>query len=100
MIHATQKSLKEIGDKASEEEKANIEKAIAELEEALKGDDKDAFEAKTVILAEACGTLAQNLYAEQAHAGEAQGSEQADGAGNADEVVDAEFEEVKDDGRK
>src|SRR5690554_336321 len=100
MIHATQKSLKEIGDKASEEEKANIEKAIAELEEALKGDDKDAIEAKTEKLAEASGTLAQKLYAEQAQAGEAQGSEQADGAGNADEVVDAEFEEVKDDGRK
>src|SRR5690606_36730920 len=100
MIHATQNSLKELGDKASEEAKANIEKAIAELQEALQGDEKDAIEAKTELLAEASGTLAQKLYAEQAQAGEAQGSEQADGAGNADEVVDAEFEEVKDDGRK
>src|SRR5690606_36362892 len=100
MIHATQKSLKEIGDKVSEEEKTNIEKAIAELEEALKGDDKDAIEAKTEKLAEASGTLAQKLYAEQAEAGAAPGAEQADDAGKADEVVDAEFEEVKDDGRK
>src|SRR5690606_39558773 len=77
-----------------------IEKAIAELEEALKGDDKDAIEAKTEKLAEASGTLAQKLYAEQAEAGAAPGAEQADDAGKADEVVDAEFEEVKDDGRK
>jgi len=100
MIHATQKTLKEVGDKATEEEKSNIEKAIAELEEALKGDDKDEIEAKTEKLVEASGTLAQKLYAEQAQAGAAQGADQASDAGGAEEAVDAEFEEVKDDGRK
>src|SRR5690554_1732189 len=100
MVHAVRKTLTEAGDKATEEEKSNIEKAIAELEEALKGDDKDEIEAKTEKLVEASGTLAQKLYAEQAQAGAAQGADQASDAGGAEEAVDAEFEEVKDDGRK
>jgi len=100
MIHATRKTLVEAGDKASAEEKDAIEKAITELEEALKGDDKDAIEAKTATLTEASGTLAQKLYAEQAQtAGADAGAQDAD-AGKSDEAVDAEFEEVKDEGRK
>ena len=95
MIHATKKTLEEAGDKASDEEKEAINTAIAELEEALKGDDKDAIEAKTTALTEASSALAQKMYAEQAAAGEA-GSEAADDAGGADDAVDAEFEEVKD----
>jgi len=94
MIHATKKTLEEAGDKASDEEKEAINTAIAELEEALKGDDKDAIEAKTTALTEASSALAQKMYAEQA-AGEA-GGEAADDAGGADDAVDAEFEEVKD----
>lgn len=95
MIHATKKTLEEAGDKASDDEKEAINTAIAELEEALKGDDKDAIEAKTTALTEASSALAQKMYAEQAAAGEA-GGEAADDAGGADDAVDAEFEEVKD----
>jgi len=95
MIHATKKTLEEAGDKASDEEKEAINTAIAELEEALKGDDKDAIEAKTTALTEASSALAQKMYAEQAAAGEA-GGEAADDASGADDAVDAEFEEVKD----
>ncbi len=95
MIHATKKTLEEAGDKASDEEKESINAAITELEEALKGDDKDAIEAKTTALTEASSALAQKMYAEQAAAGEA-GAEAADEAGGADDAVDAEFEEVKD----
>ncbi len=94
MIHATKKTLEEAGDKATDEEKDAINAAITELEEALKGDDKEAIEAKTSALTEASSALAQKMYAEQAAAGEA-GAE-AEG-GNEDDAVDAEFEEVKDD---
>jgi molecular chaperone DnaK len=96
MVHATKKTLEEAGDKATEEEKTAIEAAIADVEEALKGDDKDAIEAATTKLTEASSGLAQKMYAEQAaaqQAGEA-GAEQE--ANKDDDVVDAEFEEVKD----
>jgi molecular chaperone DnaK len=99
MIHATRKTLADVGDKAEASEKEAIEKAIAELEEALKSDDKEQIEAKTQALTEASGGLAQKLYAEQG--GEAQpGAEagQSEDAGKGpDDAVDAEFEEVKDD---
>ncbi|MCO7232765.1 MULTISPECIES: molecular chaperone DnaK [unclassified Cobetia] len=96
MIHATKKTLTEAGDKAEASEKEAIETAISELEEALKGDDKDAIQAKLDALTEASGNLAQKLYAEQG----AQGEQAADGqAGKKqdDDVVDAEYEEVNDD---
>jgi len=97
MIHATKKTLEEAGDKATEEETTAINAAITDLEEALKGDDKEEIEAKTAALTEASSGLAQKMYAEQAAAGEAAGGE-ADGeqASQDDDVVDAEFEEVKD----
>ncbi len=97
MVHATKKTLEEAGDKATEEEKTAIEAALTEVEEALKGDDKDAIEAATTKLTEASSGLAQKMYAEQAaaqQAGEAGAAEQE--AGKDDDVVDAEFEEVKD----
>ena len=97
LIHATEKTLEEAGDKASDEEKDAINNAITALEEALKSDDKDDIEVKTKDLTDASSNLAQKLYAEQAAGAEA-GS--AGAAGNsaeagADEAVDAEFEEVK-----
>lgn len=97
LIHATKKTLEEAGDKATEEEKSAINEAIAEAEEAVKGEDKEKMEAATKKLTDASGSLVQKLYAEQQKAaGGAEGTEQAD-AGNADDgVVDAEFEEVKD----
>ncbi|RMG27456.1 MAG: molecular chaperone DnaK [Gammaproteobacteria bacterium] len=106
LIHATRKSLKELGDKVSDAEKADVEKAISALEEVMKGDDKAAIEAKTQALAELSGKLAQKVYQQQGgtQAGGAQGGgpEAAAGAGAgagaaSDDVVDAEFEEVDDD---
>ena len=93
MIHATKKTVEEAGDKATGEEKEAINTAIAELEEALKGDDKDAIEAKTTALTEASSALAQKMYADAAAA---EGAENAADAGGEDDAVDAEFEEVKD----
>lgn len=94
MIHATRKTLKDAGDKATDEEKAAIETAITELEEALTSNDKDKIEEKTNALTQASGTLAQKMYAD-AEAG-AQSSE-GEQAKKQDDAVDAEFEEVKDD---
>ena len=98
LVHATKKTLEEAGDKATAEEKEAIEKAIADVEEAMKGTDKAAIETATAALTEASSGLAQKLYAEQAAAEQAgaEGGEQAQEAGKDDDVVDAEFEEVKD----
>lgn len=93
MIHATKKTVEEAGDKATDEEKEAINTAIAELEEALKGNDKEAIEAKTTALTEASSALAQKMYADAAAA---EGAEQAAGGSEEDDAVDAEFEEVKD----
>jgi molecular chaperone DnaK len=100
LMHATKKTLEEAGDKASDEEKTAIEAAVAEAEEALKGSDKDAIEAATQKLTEASSGLAQKLYAEQAQAAQgAEGGAEAE-AQPADDVVDAEFEEVRDEDKK
>lgn len=98
MVHSVKKSLEEAGDKATEDEKTSIEAAIAEVEEALKGDDKDAIEAATTKLTEASSGLVQRMYAEQAQAAEGAQAQDAgaDNAATGDDVVDAEFEEVKD----
>jgi len=101
MIHATRKSMTEAGDKLTEDEKAPVEAAIAELEEALKADDKEQIQAKTTALTDASAKIAEKLYA----AADQGGEDGASGAGQdnakADEdVVDAEFEEVKDDEKK
>ena len=96
MVHATKKTLEEAGDKATEEEKTAIEAAIAEVEEALKGDSKEAIEAATTKLTEASSGLAQKMYAEQAAAQQADEAGAQEQNGKDDDVVDAEFEEVKD----
>jgi len=104
LAHAAKKTLEEAGDKASEEEKTAIEGAIAEVEEAVKGDDKEAMDTAANKLSEASSALAQKLYAEQA----AEEGQQAEGAAggadtagdSAEDVVDAEFEEVKEDDKK
>ncbi len=101
MVHAVRKTLNEAGDKATDEEKEAIEAAIKAVEEALDGDDKAAIEAATEKLTEASGSLAQKLYAEQAAQAEAAGgTETADSGKDDGDVVDAEFEEVKDDKSK
>ncbi|MBP0048237.1 molecular chaperone DnaK [Marinobacterium sp. AK62] len=101
MIHTAQKTLKDAGDKATDEEKEKIEAAIKELEEALKGSDKEAIESKAEALTEALSAVAQKMYAEAAQAEEAAAGGAEGGAKDAaDDVVDAEFEEVKDDDKK
>jgi len=104
MIHATRKSMKELGeDKLEAGEKESIEKAIEDLETAMKGDDKDAIETKTQALVEASGKMAERLYAQQGakqtEGATAEATEGGQGSGDED-VVDAEFEEVKDDNNK
>ena len=109
LIHATNKSLTDLGDKVQEQERKDVEAAIEALKEAVKGDDKDAIVAKTQALAEISGKLAERVYKEEAGKGDGQGSGNGsarpgpgDGAAGGggptggDDVVDAEFEEVKD----
>ena len=92
MIHATEKSLSELGDKVEADEKTAIEAAIADLRSAMEQDDKEAIEAKTQALAEASSKMAEQMYAQSG--AEAEGAEATE-ANAADDVVDAEFEEVK-----
>ena len=100
MIHATRKTVQEAGDKATAEEKEQIESAANALEEALKGDDKDDIQAKLNALTEASGSLAQKMYAEQAQQQGGAGEQGAQSNSQDDNVVDAEYEEVKDDDKK
>ena len=94
LIHATRKTLEDAGDKADASEKSAIEAALADAEEAVKGDDKAKIDAAMEKLSEASGSLAQKLYTEQAAQQGGATQEEA----TADEgVVDAEFEEVKED---
>ena len=97
MIHATEKSLKELGDAVDAAEKSKVEGLIAELKEAIKGDDKAAIDSKTQALMEASGNIAQQAAQAQAAggAGAATGGANSNTAQD-DDVVDAEFEEVDD----
>jgi molecular chaperone DnaK len=102
MIHATEKSLKDLGDQVDEADKKAIEEATDELKKALEGSDKEAIQAKTQALAEASGKLAEKAYAANAGDAGAEGAASDAGASSNqdDDVVDAEFEEVKDDDKK
>ena len=96
MIHSVKKSLAEHGDKVTEEEKSAIEAAIKECEDAVREGDKDAIEAKTNALATASHKLAEKMYQEEQAKGGAQPGADAGAKATDDNVVDAEFEEVKD----
>jgi molecular chaperone DnaK len=102
LIHAVTKSLVEAGDKVSSDEKSRIESAISELKEALKSDDKSLIESKIQSLTEASSKLAEQMNAQQqtqqtAGEGEQQAQAEPESAKKPDEnVVDAEFEEIKD----
>lgn len=112
MIHAVTKSMKDAGDKVTADEKQSIERAVEALKEAMKTDDKDAIEAKTKDLTDASSKMAEKLYAqgqqEQPGAGQQgpggqagpEGQAGQSGQQKADDVVDAEFEEVKDEDKK
>jgi molecular chaperone DnaK len=97
MINAAKKTLEEAGEHASDDERSAIEAAITAAEDALKTDDKDAIEAATTALTEATSGVAQKMYAAQAEAGAEQAPEEdaVDG-----DVVDAEFEEVREDDKR
>ena len=99
LIHAVEKSLKDLGAEVQDDEKKAIEDAIAGLREAAKGSDKDEIDAKTKTLAEASAKLAERAYAKTAGAqgGAAPGAAGGAGAAQDGDVVDAEFTEVKDD---
>jgi molecular chaperone DnaK len=107
MLHTVRKSLKDYGDKIGADDKTRIEAALKEAEEAMKSDDKAVIEAKTQALAEVSHKLAEQMYAQEQAKQQAGGAEQAAGAGAAGsaqgdkkqdegDVVDAEYEEVKD----
>lgn len=99
LIHAAKKSLSDLGDKVPAEDKENIETAIRELEAVLDSKDKEQLEAKTKALSDASAKLAEMLYAQKGAEGaqaDAGGAESTEAAGKDDNVVDAEYEEVKD----
>jgi molecular chaperone DnaK len=98
LVHAARKTVEEAGEHASDDEKAAIDAAIADAEEALKADDKDAIDAAAAKLTEVTGSVAQKMYAAQSEEA-ASGGDQAEPAASEETVdaVDAEFEEVKDD---
>jgi molecular chaperone DnaK len=94
LVHSTRKMIVDAGEKVTAEEKTAIEAALTALEAAVKGDDKAAIEAKVEELSKLTAPVAQKMYAE-AEKPEAAGKP-ADEAKKPDDVVDAEFEEVKD----
>jgi len=98
MVHATEKSLKDLGDQVDAEDKSNIEAAVATLKTAMEGTDKEDIEAKTQALAEASSKLAEKAYAASSEGGaEPVDANASNGPADAnDDVVDAEFEEVED----
>ena len=109
LIHAVDKTLRDLGEKVDPAERARVESAISDLRTALKSDDKAVIERKTEALAQASAALAQRAYAGTQGAGGEPGAERAAGAGAAggaqagqagENVVDAEFEEVRDKDRK
>lgn len=97
MIHMSEKSLKDLGEQVDANERAAIESAISELQEAVKGDNLETIQKKTEALTEAAGKVAEKAYAAQQQAGEAGAAQGQNPDNKQDDVVDAEFEEVKDD---
>ncbi|AZF33983.1 Chaperone protein DnaK [Pseudomonas sp. R4-35-07] len=95
LVHSTRKMVADAGDKVTAEEKAAIEAAVVALEAAIKGDDKAAIEAKVEELSKVSAPVAQKMYAEQGQSAEG-AAQQAEPEAKHDDVVDAEFEEVKD----
>jgi molecular chaperone DnaK len=98
LLHATEKSLKDLGDKATGEEHAAVEAAISDLRGVLKGDDQSAIELKAEALAKASAPVVQRAY--QAEGTETPGTAKPGADAGKDDVLDAEFEEIKDKGQK
>jgi molecular chaperone DnaK len=106
MIHSTEKSLRDVGDKVQPADKSKVEEAITMLREAVGTDNLDAIKAKTAALAQASMKIGEAIYGGATGAagagsdGDAAGAGGAGGKGKNDNVVDADFEEVKDDKKK
>ena len=117
LVHQVEKALKDLGDKVTPEERAKAESALGDLRSVLKSDDKDAIQKKTEALAQASAAIAQRAYAAnqppggggggagaggpgEAQGGAAGGASAGAGAKAEENVVDAEFEEVRDKGRR
>jgi molecular chaperone DnaK len=104
LLHATEKSLSELGEKVAGNDRASVESALSDLRTAIKGDDKEQIDRKADALVKASQGLmaaAQSAAQDGAAAGNAEaGAQQAPGGGKDDDIVDAEFEEVKDKDRK
>ena len=100
LVHSTRKMVVDAGDKVTAEEKTAIEAAVVALEAAVKGDDKAAIEAKVEELSKVSAPVAQKMYAEQSAEQPQGGAQQAEPEAKHDDVVDAEFEEVKGDDKK
>jgi molecular chaperone DnaK len=98
LLHQSEKALKDLGDKVTPADRAAVESAVADLKAVIKGDDQAIIEKKTQALAEASAKVAQQAYASASAAEAAAGGGAAGGGGQAgqEEVLDAEFEEVKD----
>ncbi len=99
MIHATKKSLKELGDDVEAGEKSAIEDAVKALEVALKSNDKEDIEAKTKALTDVSGKMAERIYAKKGAEGQGDAGGKGGAEGQSENVVDAEFEEVKDENK-
>lgn len=99
LIHATRKQIEEAGDALSDDDKAPIESAISELEDAVKANDKEQIESKQQALIEASAKLLE-IAQQKAQQQSAEGASTDSASAAADDVVDAEFEEVKDDDKK
>ena len=97
LSHAARKMLTDAADQVTDEEKEAIESAATSLDEASKTDDKERIEAAIQVLSEATSGLAQKMYANETAAGATAGDGDGAGSSEADDVVDAEYEEVKDD---
>lgn len=100
LVHSTRKMVNEAGDKVTAEEKTAIEAAVVALEAAVKGDDKAAIDAKVEELSKVSAPVAQKMYAEQAEQPQGGAQQHAEPEAKHDDVVDAEFEEVKGDDKK
>lgn len=100
LVHSTRKMITEAGDKVTAEEKTAIEAAVVALEAAVKGDDKAAIDAKVEELSKVSAPVAQKMYAEQQAEQPQGGAQQAEPEAKHDDVVDAEFEEVKDNSKQ
>ncbi|MGI9229792.1 MAG: molecular chaperone DnaK [Gammaproteobacteria bacterium] len=97
LIHTSKKSMDELGEQIDEQEKQDIESAIAELEEALKQDSKEAIDEKSGKLGEAAAKLAERAYQQAQAQAKTETAEAESAEGKTDDVVDAEFEEVDED---